>query len=101
MITRREMVIQSAAAVAALAAGNAAADKRKPLMSTRPIPSTDEALPVIGLGTYRVLDVAPNSPEYRELPEVIDALLAAGGSVIDSSPMYGRAEAVTGGERAG
>ncbi len=65
-------------------------------MNTRTIPSTKEALPVIGLGTYRVLDVAPDSAEYRELPAVLDALFAAGGRVIDSSPMYGRAEQTTG-----
>jgi diketogulonate reductase-like aldo/keto reductase len=65
-------------------------------MNTRTIPSTKEALPVIGLGTYRVLDVAPESAEYRELPAVLDALFEAGGRVIDSSPMYGRAEQTTG-----
>ena len=65
-------------------------------MITRSIPSTNEALPVIGLGTYRVLDVQPESAEYRELPAVLDALFAAGGNVIDSSPMYGRAEETTG-----
>ena len=65
-------------------------------MSTRPIPSTKEALPVIGLGTYRVLDVAPDSADYRELPAVLDALFAAGGRVIDRSPMYGRSEQIAG-----
>jgi aryl-alcohol dehydrogenase-like predicted oxidoreductase len=65
-------------------------------MMTRSIPSTNEALPVIGLGTYRVLDVTPDSAEYRELPGVLDALFSAGGSVIDSSPMYGRAEETAG-----
>ena len=65
-------------------------------MMTRSIPSTNEALPEIGLGTYRVLDVQPNSAEYRELPGVLDALFSAGGSVIDTSPMYGRAEETAG-----
>jgi aryl-alcohol dehydrogenase-like predicted oxidoreductase len=51
---------------------------------------------VIGLGTWQGFDVAPDSAEYRRLPAVLEALFAAGGSVIDSSPMYGRAEAVTG-----
>lgn len=67
-----------------------------PKMNTRPIPSTGEALPVIGCGTYIGFDHAPGSPEYALLPGVIDALLAAGGKVLDSSPMYGRAEATTG-----
>ena len=65
-------------------------------MHTRPIPSTKEALPVIGLGTWQGFDQAPGSPGHAELPAVVDALLAAGGRVIDSSPMYGRAEAVAG-----
>ena len=66
------------------------------LMLTRPIPSTREALPVIGCGTWLGFDVSPGSAEHQRLPGVLDALFAAGGSVIDSSPMYGRAEAVAG-----
>lgn len=65
-------------------------------MRTRTIPSSGEALPVIGCGTYVGFDQAPDSPGYAELPGVVDALFAAGGSVIDSSPMYGRAEATAG-----
>ena len=65
-------------------------------MNTRPIPSTGEALPVIGCGTYIGFDHAPGTPEYALLPGVVAALLDAGGKVLDSSPMYGRAEATTG-----
>jgi aryl-alcohol dehydrogenase-like predicted oxidoreductase len=65
-------------------------------MRTRQIPSSGEALPVVGLGTYVNFDVAPGSPEYRALPDVLNALFAAGGTVIDSSPMYQRAEQTTG-----
>ena len=65
-------------------------------MFTRPIPSTGEPLPVIGCGTYRGFDIRADRGAYRRLQQVLDALFAAGGSVIDSSPMYGRAEAVTG-----
>ena len=65
-------------------------------MNTRPIPSTQEALPVIGCGTYFGFDQAPGSAGHAQLPGVVDALFAAGGSVIDSSPMYGRAEANSG-----
>jgi diketogulonate reductase-like aldo/keto reductase len=65
-------------------------------MQTRPIPSTSEPLPVIGLGTYQGFDVAAGSAAYAQLPDVLRALFAAGGSLIDSSPMYGRAEATTG-----
>ena len=65
-------------------------------MQTRAIPSTQERLPVIGCGTYLGFDQAPGSSGYAQLPAVVDALLAAGGSVLDSSPMYGRAEASVG-----
>ena len=67
-----------------------------PTMQRRPIPSSGELLPVIGLGTWQGFDFAPGSTEYARLPGVLQALFAAGGSVIDSSPMYGRAEATTG-----
>src|SRR5437868_51922 len=65
-------------------------------MHTRRIPATREEIPMIGLGTYRGFDVAPHSAASRGLPKVLDALFTASGSVIDSSPMYGKAEAVTG-----
>jgi aryl-alcohol dehydrogenase-like predicted oxidoreductase len=62
----------------------------------RAIPRSGEMLPVIGLGTYIVLDVAADAPEMTELREVLRGFSAGGASVIDSSPMYGRAEARTG-----
>lgn len=65
-------------------------------MIKRAIPKSGETLPVIGLGTFIVFDVAPQAPEIAELKEVLRAFVAGGGSVIDSSPMYGRAEAVVG-----
>jgi diketogulonate reductase-like aldo/keto reductase len=65
-------------------------------MNTRPIPSSQEALPVIGCGTWIGFDQRPGSDEYKRLPGVLDALFAAGGTVIDSSPMYGRSEETTG-----
>ena len=66
------------------------------LINTRPIPSTGEALPVIGCGTYIGFDAAPGSSDYAQLPGVLETLFAAGGSVLDSSPMYGRAETTCG-----
>ena len=65
-------------------------------MHTRPIPSTGEPLPVIGCGTYMGFDRAPGSAEFAQLPGVLTALFDAGGSVVDSSPMYGKAEAAAG-----
>lgn len=66
------------------------------MMHTRLIPSSGERLPVIGCGTYRGFDVRRESAVYGQLHQVFAALFAAGGSVIDSSPMYGKAEAVAG-----
>jgi diketogulonate reductase-like aldo/keto reductase len=65
-------------------------------MHTRIIPSSGEALPVIGVGTWKAFDVAPNSKQYAALANVLRTLFSSGGSVIDSSPMYGRAEGIVG-----
>ena len=65
-------------------------------MQTRAIPSSNESLPIVGLGTYRGFDVEPSQPAYKDLPAVLDALFEKGGKLIDSSPMYGRAEQTTG-----
>lgn len=65
-------------------------------MKTRAIPASGEALPIIGLGTYDVFDVAGSTEEIATRRAIVDALIDAGGSVIDSSPMYNRSEAVVG-----
>jgi len=67
-----------------------------PPMLSRPIPSTGEMLPVIGLGTWPVFDVGAGEAARRPLREVVRLLLDGGGRIVDSSPMYGRAEAVAG-----
>jgi len=65
-------------------------------MNRRRIPSTGEQLPVIGCGTYVGFARQPGSSEYARLPQVLQALRSAGGSVLDTSPMYGRAETTLG-----
>ena len=65
-------------------------------MITRPIPSSGEAMPVIGLGTWSVFDVREDAGARAPLKEVVRRLIETGGRMIDTSPMYGRAEAVTG-----
>ena len=65
-------------------------------MLTRTIPSTGEALPVIGIGTYKGFDVAPGGNQRAALMDVVRTLFSFGGSLLDSSPMYGRAEEVAG-----
>ena len=98
-MSRAEFLRLAAASAAGLILGapaHAADRTPSPALGTRPIPATGEALPVIGCGTYVGFDVAPGSAEYQRLPGVLQALFGAGGAVIDSSPMYGRAETVTG-----
>jgi len=58
----------------------------------RAIPRTGERLPALGLGTWQVLDVASSGPDYDAALAAMRSFLAAGGRVIDSSPMYGRSE---------
>jgi diketogulonate reductase-like aldo/keto reductase len=64
-----------------------------PLLS-RPIPSTGEKLPALGLGTWQTFDVSGG--RVAEVQPVLDRFLELGGRVIDSSPMYGNAEAAVG-----
>jgi diketogulonate reductase-like aldo/keto reductase len=63
---------------------------------TRKIPSTGEALPAVGLGTWQAFDVAGDGAGIAEARDTLRALVAAGARVIDSSPMYGSAESVAG-----
>lgn len=63
-------------------------------MITRIIPSSGEKLPVIGLGTWQTFDAG--TEKYEALQNVLTAMHTAGGSLIDSSPMYGRSEKVVG-----
>ena len=65
-------------------------------MMQRPIPRTGESLPVIGLGTWQTLDIGPTDAERGSLRQVLSDFVKLGGSVIDSSPMYGRSEGVVG-----
>lgn len=65
-------------------------------MLTRTIPSSGEALPVIGIGTYKGFDIGSGSKERDALGNVLHSLFSLGGSVLDTSPMYGRAEEVAG-----
>lgn len=62
----------------------------------KPIPRTGEDLPIIGLGTWQTFDVGLNQPAREPLKAVLREFARAGGSVIDSSPMYGNSETVAG-----
>lgn len=58
--------------------------------------STGEQIPVVGVGTWQTFDVGDSSAATNPLKEVLTTLLEKGGSVVDSSPMYGRSEKVVG-----
>lgn len=65
-------------------------------MLTRAIPSTGEMLPVIGCGTWRAFDVRPASGQRGPLREVLRTLFDGAAAVVDTSPMYGKAETMVG-----
>ena len=88
---RREFIAASAAL--AMAPGVALSSDA---MLRKPIPRTGEQLPVIGLGTYSVFDVASTSSEIATRKDIVDRLVEAGGSLLDTSPMYNRSERVIG-----
>jgi diketogulonate reductase-like aldo/keto reductase len=62
----------------------------------RVIPSSGEKIQAIGLGTWQVFDVGESPAERKPLKDVLSRFVQLGGKVIDSSPMYGRAESVVG-----
>jgi len=95
MITRRKLLAASASAVA-LSPLLAGAMPNAPAVITRPIPSSGELLPVIGMGTSRTFDAGADAATIARLAEVMKLFFAGGGSVIDSSPMYGEAESRVG-----
>jgi aryl-alcohol dehydrogenase-like predicted oxidoreductase len=74
---------------------NTATAAPNPLI-TRAIPRSGERLPVIGLGTYQGFDVPATGLGGTELAAVMRRFADLGGTVIDTSPMYGEAEAATG-----
>jgi aryl-alcohol dehydrogenase-like predicted oxidoreductase len=92
----RRRLLKTAAVGAALAIMSRSISAQAPVMLKRPIPSSGEALPVVGVGTWQTFDVGADTPERAELKDVLRLLVEAGGSVVDSSPMYGRSERVTG-----
>ncbi len=63
---------------------------------SKPIPSSGEALPVIGLGTSRVFDAPATSAAIAPRLEILQNMRELGATLIDSSPMYGQAEAMVG-----
>jgi aryl-alcohol dehydrogenase-like predicted oxidoreductase len=84
-MTRREAI-----GLVALFAARVLARGAEPV--ERAIPRTGEKLPALGLGTWQVLDVPARGADYDAALGAVQGFLASGGRLIDSSPMYGRAE---------
>jgi len=94
VFSRRRLLRLLAAAPALLAVNPPASAAA--VLATRAIPRSGEALPVIGLGTWRVFDVGADGAARARLREVLTQFSAGGAKLIDSSPMYGSAESVVG-----
>ena len=62
----------------------------------RAIPASDEKIPAVGLGTWQTFDAGEGEAERAPLKLVLKTLVENGGSVVDSSPMYGNSERVVG-----
>lgn len=93
--SRRDMLKLIAGAGVWLAGGGPSGAETRAMIK-RVIPSTQEALPVIGLGTARTFDISSAQGIPQPLREVMRLFVAHGGRIVDSSPMYGTAEAVVG-----
>ena len=93
---RRQWLVGTALAAAAWPALAQVSSNAGSGVITRRIPSSGEALPVVGLGSWITFNVG-NDPVARDAcAEVVRAFFEAGGRVIDSSPMYGSSQPVIG-----
>ncbi len=93
---RRALKIISSAAAFTISPVSSTAQMSDKSLIKRPIPKGSELLPVVGIGTYDTFNVGRTAPERTELKQVLVEFAALGGTVIDSSPMYGEAERVVG-----
>lgn len=94
-LSRRSMIgLAAVGAAGALWPSGASAQQTGPL--TRPIRSSGEALPLIGLGSWITFNVGDDPAARDACANVMRAFFAAGGRLIDSSPMYGSSQAVIG-----
>lgn len=84
------------AALGAPLAAAWAAPPSAPGLLTRRIPSSGEALPVVGLGSWITFNVGNDAPARDACAEVVRAFFEAGGRLIDSSPMYGSSQPTIG-----
>jgi diketogulonate reductase-like aldo/keto reductase len=94
-LSRRSMLGVMVAGGAALLRPRAAASQDAAII-TRPIPSSGERLPVVGLGSWITFNVGDDAVARDACTEVMRAFFDAGGRMIDSSPMYGSSQKVIG-----
>jgi diketogulonate reductase-like aldo/keto reductase len=97
---RRRQLLQSMLAIGSSAALPSASSAASPTATeaalSRPIPSSGEALPVIGLGSWITFNVGNDRAARANCTEVMRHFFDAGGRTIDSSPMYGSAQETIG-----
>jgi aryl-alcohol dehydrogenase-like predicted oxidoreductase len=91
---RRRVVLAaaSAALTATLAPLARAAETGAGPLKTRPIPHSGEQLPIVGIGTAVIFDFENDAARSAERRQVLEALVAGGGKLIDTAHSYGRAE---------
>ena len=92
----RRVFLGSVAALAALRGGPLHAQGGPGPMLAKPIPASGEALPVIGMGTWITFNVGDDPGLRAQRVEVLRGFFDRGGTLIDSSPMYGTSEEVIG-----
>jgi len=92
--SRREILAAGSAAMAVsvLPGCSSVASRADAPLATRPIPSSGERLPVVGIGTAIVFDFGSDAATYAERRKVLQALVAGGGKLVDTAAEYGRAE---------
>ena len=95
-MTRRDFIALASGVGAATLLPRLGAAQSTALPITRPIPSTGERVPAVGLGTARVFDVGDDSTKLAALAEVVRDLVAGGGKIIDTASSYGSAQGVVG-----
>ena len=76
-------------------AGDAAA-QASPALAGKPIPGKDNRIPLVGLGSWITFNVGNDRVAQDACADVMQAFFAAGGRMIDSSPMYGSSQATIG-----
>ena len=94
-LTRRKFSVLAGGATASLLSWSALAQGTAAPLLTKPIPRSGERVPAVGLGTASVYDTGDETTR-RKAGEVVAALVAGGGRLIDTASTYGDAESVIG-----